>query len=71
MLEIEESGLSDILGTSTVSEFRKNFSSIYWKALHPKITDGIEFLKLTEQGRSWLANMHADILMLEYEGDKK
>ena len=67
MLELDESGMTAQLGYKTVLEFRNNYGKLFWEMLHPRIADGMALLEMTDEGRAWLANMHAHVLALEHD----
>ena len=67
--ELEESGMTKLLGYSTVTEFRVHYPELFWKTLHPLILEAVDLLKFTGQGREWLANMHAHLLAEEHRDD--
>ena len=66
-LELEESGLIEQIGYKTVQEFRENYDKLFWELLQPQIVEGVAFLKLTDQGRVWLATMYAHVLTIEHD----
>ena len=67
--ELEESGMTKLLGYTTVAEFRVHYPELFWETLHPLIKDAADLLKYTGHGREWLANMHAHLLSEEHRGD--
>ena len=67
--ELEESGMTKLLGYSTVAEFQAHYPDLFWETLHPLIRDAADLLKFTGHGREWLANMHAHLLSEEHRGD--
>ena len=67
--ELDESGMTKMLGYSTVAEFRIHYPELFWKTLHPLILEAVALLNYTGQGREWLANMHAHLLTEEHRGD--
>ncbi len=69
--ELEESGMTERLGYSTVAEFRVHYPDLFWKTLHPLILEAVELLNHTGHGREWLANMHAHLLAEEHREDTK
>ena len=69
--ELEESGMSKLLGYSTVAEFITHYPEIFWETLHPLILEAVELLNHTGQGREWVANMHAHLLAEEHRNDTR
>jgi len=62
-LQATESGVADQLGYPTPEEFFTAYTTVFWSILYPLIIDGMELLKYTGEGRGWLANMHAHLLI--------
>ena len=65
-LQATEAGITDQLGYPTPEKFFAAYSTIFWSILYPLIIEGMELLKHTGEGRSWLANMHGHLLIEEH-----
>ena len=37
------------------NDLRKNYASFYWNSVHPYIHDALQYLRLTEDGKQWVA----------------
>lgn len=66
-LELQEAGITNQLGYTSVADLRAGYPPLYWNILHPFARDGAEYLKYTANGRQWLANMHAQLLAEEHQ----
>ena len=64
-LQATESGVADQLGYPTPEEFFTAYTTVFWNILYPLIIEAVELLKYTGEGRNWLANMHAHLLVEE------
>jgi len=64
--EFEEVGLNDKLGYKFPEDMRTNYASFYWNNVSPYIQDALEYLRLTEDGKQWIANMHSHVFEAEH-----
>lgn len=67
MLELEESGMAGQLGYNSPVDFRNDYDQLFWNVLQPIVADGVAYLKMTDQGRAWLANTYAHVLVVEHD----
>ena len=65
-LELQESGLASEMGYKKVSDIRESYPRAFWSIFHPLLQDAISYLKYTAEGLTWLANMHAHMLIEEH-----
>jgi hypothetical protein len=63
MVELEESGMTKILGFSDIAAFRDGFHDLFWLVMYPLIADGMKLLDLTGEGRELVAHLHAHLLI--------
>jgi hypothetical protein len=45
---------------------RKSYASFYWDSVNPFIQDSLMYLRLTEDGKQWIANMHSHVFDAEH-----
>ena len=64
--EFHELGLNEIFGYHAPNDLRKNYASFYWKSVNPFIQDALQYLRLTEDGKQWIANMHSHVFDSEH-----
>lgn len=62
LVEMEESGMTGLLGYADIAAFRDGFKELFWTTIHPLVADGMKLLKLTGEGRELVANLHAHLL---------
>jgi hypothetical protein len=65
--EFEETGTNQRLGYETPQDLRRDYPDFFWKHVTPYIREGLAHLKVTEQGRQWVANLHAHVFTTEHE----
>lgn len=56
--EFVEIGEAERLHYSHVGELRTNFPEFFYSQVHPYIGAGIEYLKRTQEGQQWVANLY-------------
>jgi hypothetical protein len=64
--EFEETGTSVLLGYSSPGDLRDDYSTFYWNVVHRYIQDGLRHLRVTQEGKQWIANLHAHIFTIEH-----
>jgi len=64
--EFQELGINEALGYQSPADMRANYASFYWKSVNPYIQDAIQYLRLTEDGKQWIANMHSHVFDAEH-----
>ncbi|NOH03953.1 MAG: metal-dependent phosphohydrolase [Chloroflexi bacterium] len=65
--EFAELGLNEKLGYKSPNDLRKNYARFYWEQVSPYIQDALAYLRLTEDGKQWIANMHSHVFESEHE----
>ena len=64
--EFQELGINLALGYKSPDDMRTNYASFYWNSVSPYIQDAIQYLRLTEDGKQWIANMHSHVFDSEH-----
>jgi hypothetical protein len=64
--EFHELGLNESLGYKSPDDMRVNYASFYWNSVNPYIQDAIQYMRLTEDGKQWIANMHSHVFDSEH-----
>ncbi|MCJ7435386.1 MAG: hypothetical protein MUO77_18045, partial [Anaerolineales bacterium] len=64
--EFQELGLNEKLGYKSPNDMRKNYASFYWNSVNPYIQDALQYLRLTEDGKQWIANIHSHVFDSEH-----
>jgi len=65
--EFQELGLTEKLGYKSPNDMRKNYASFYWDSVNDYIQDALVYLRLTEDGKQWIANMHSHVFDSEHD----
>jgi hypothetical protein len=64
--EFQELGVNEKYGYKFPNDLRKNYASFYWDSVSPYIQDALIYLRLTEDGKQWIANMHSHVFDTEH-----
>ncbi|MCB9110759.1 MAG: metal-dependent phosphohydrolase [Anaerolineales bacterium] len=64
--EFQELGLNERFGYKSPNDMRKNYASFYWEQVNPYLQDALFYLRLTEDGKQWVANMHSHVFDSEH-----
>ena len=64
--EFEETGANDETGFKTPGEMRENYAKFYWNVVSPYIQDALHYLRVTQEGKQWIANLHSHIFDVEH-----
>ncbi|MGF1528747.1 MAG: metal-dependent phosphohydrolase [Candidatus Competibacterales bacterium] len=64
--EFEETGENRRLGYETAADLRDGYPKFYWRMVSPYIQDAIRYLKLTQEGQQWVANLYNHVFAEEH-----
>lgn len=65
--EFEETGVNVKLGYKHPGDLRDNYPAFFWKVVTPYIQDGLRYLRVTESGKQWIANLYAHVFAMEHQ----
>ena len=65
--EFQELGVNEKYGYKAPNDLRKKYASFYWNNASPFIQDALTYLRLTEDGKRWVANMHSHVFDAEHD----
>jgi hypothetical protein len=66
--EFQETGTNARLGYATPADLRHAYPTFFWKAVTPFIQDGLRYLRVTQEGKQWMANLYAHVFAEEHHG---
>jgi hypothetical protein len=66
--EFRETGVSEKLGYQTPDDLRAAYPAFFWKAVHPFIGNALRYLRVTQEGKQWIANLYAHVFSEEHRG---
>ncbi len=66
--EFRETGMSNILKYNSAADLRANYPHFYWQIVQPYIVDALRYLRVTQEGQQWVANLYANVFATEHRG---
>ena len=67
-VEFRETGVNEKLGYQSSDELRAAYPSFFWNAVRPFIGDALKYLRVTQEGKQWIANLYAHVFSEEHRG---
>jgi hypothetical protein len=66
--EFQETGANKKLGFQSADDLRAAYPAFFWKAVSPYIGDALGYLRVTQDGKQWIANLYAHVFSEEHRG---
>jgi len=66
--EFRETGANERLGYRTPDDLRAAYPAFFWKVVCPYIGDALRYLRVTQEGKQWIANLYAHVFSEEHRG---
>src|SRR6476646_7369287 len=67
-IEFRETGMNVKLKYDNVADLRANYPDFFWKSVRPYIGDALRYLRVTQEGQQWIANLYANVFSMEHRG---
>ena len=67
--EFSELGLNEKFGYKNPGDLRKDYARFYWNIIRPYIQDALRYLRITQEGKQWIANLHSHVFEVEHYGE--
>jgi hypothetical protein len=64
--EFEQTGANKQYGYRTPGDLRQSFAKFYWQVISPYVQEGIRYLRVTQDGRQWIANLNSHVFVVEH-----
>ncbi len=64
--EFEQLGTNAAMGYKSPTDMRRGFATFFWKEVSPYIQEASRYLRATQDGNQWLANLHAHVFQVEH-----
>jgi len=65
--EFRETGQAAKMGYTTAADLRAGYPRFFWNVVAPFIGDGIRYLRRTQEGQVWVANLYANVFAEEHD----
>lgn len=67
--EFMELDKNDELGYKNPADMRENYARFFWQDVSPYIQDALRYLRVTQEGKQWIANLYAHVFEVEHGVD--
>jgi hypothetical protein len=64
--EFEENGSNAKLGYKNPDDLRNDYPSFFWNVVKRYIQEGLRHLRVTQEGKQWIANLYAHVFAVEH-----
>jgi hypothetical protein len=69
--EFSETGVNEKLGYRSVADLRAAYCGFFWQVVKPYIGDALRYLRVTQEGKQWIASLYAHAFSEEHGGALK
>ena len=69
--EFEEIGSNKRFGYETPADLRENYPKFFWNMVSPFIGPALDYLSVTQEGKSWIAHLYAHVFVEEHRLNHK
>lgn len=64
--EMQESRPNAEIVYADLAEMRANYARFYWEQISPYIQPALRYLRVTQEGKQWIANLYAHVFYAEH-----
>lgn len=64
--EFEETGANTKFGYKNPGDLREGYDEFYWSVVNGLIEEAVRYLRVTTEGKLWIANLHAHVFDAEH-----
>lgn len=65
--EFKETGQAAKMGYTSAADLRAGYPKFFWEVVTPFISEGLRFLRRTQDGQKWVAHLYANVFTEEHE----
>lgn len=65
--EFLECGTAEKLGYRSPADLTDKYPEFFWSCVEPYIGPALDYLRLTTEGKKWIANLYANVFHVEHE----
>ena len=65
--EFKETGQAAKMGYTNAADLQAGYPKFFWNVVVPYISEGIRFLRRTQEGQCWVSNLYANVFVEEHE----
>ena len=52
--------------TKLSTDLRTNYPNFFWQMVQPYLGDALRHLRVTQEGQQWVANLYANVFLMEH-----
>lgn len=67
--EFQEIGMNQQLNYQTPDDLRQNYPNFYWGVVSRYIQEGLHYLRVTQEGKQWIANLYSHVFASEHQNE--
>jgi hypothetical protein len=64
--EFSETGINDAMGYESPADLSRGYPEFYWNTVSPLIQAALAYLRLTHEGKQWVAHLYAHVFAAEH-----
>src|SRR6516164_2993905 len=64
--EFRETGINNKLKYNSAADLRAKYPSFFWQMVQPFIMDALRYLRVTQEGQQWVANLYGNVFLTEH-----
>ncbi len=64
--EFKETGVNEKMGYHTIDDVREGYPNFFWQMVSEHIAGGLEYLRVTQEGRQWEAELYSHVFSEEH-----
>ncbi len=65
--EFRETGMNEVLNYESAADLRASYPQFFWNVVRPYIGDALRYLRVTQEGKLWIANLYANVFSTEHK----
>ncbi|HHB93484.1 MAG TPA: metal-dependent phosphohydrolase, partial [Thioploca sp.] len=65
--EFQETGINEQLGYYSPYDLRVRYPSFYWGIVSSYIQNALHYLRVTQEGKQWIANLYSHVFSSEHK----
>ncbi len=65
--EFDETGANQKMGFTSPANLASGYPNFFFNAVKPYIGDGLDYLRVKQRGKQWVANLYAHIFAAEHD----
>ena len=65
--EFKETGAAAKMGYTNAADVREGYPKFFWEIVSPFIQEGLRYLRRTQEGQQWAANLYSNVFTEEHE----